>query len=118
MLLIRRTDGSVAAITDRCPHRFAPLGLGTLHGDVVEWKYHGLRFAGSGICMFNPHGIINPNMHVRHYPTVERHDLIWMGSANAASADSVPALSYMEAPGGARAVHVRCRFLQSIPSSM
>ena len=107
VLLYRRLDGSVAAMKDRCPHRFAPLSRGTLHGDTVECKYHGLRFDGSGACVLNPHSnLITPSMHVRSYKVAEKHGLvwIWMGEPEAASPDSIPDVSYMVAPG-MRTVH-------------
>src|SRR4030088_1197768 len=56
VLLFRTADGTPAALADRCPHRFAPLHLGKLHGNVVECAYHGLRFDCSGVCVKNPHG--------------------------------------------------------------
>lgn len=107
VLLYRRQDGSPVALIDRCPHRFAPLSRGTLHGDVVECKYHGLRFDGSGRCVLNPHGgVISTSMHVRSHPVAERHGLvwIWMGPPEAASPQTIPDLSYMVA-AGARTVH-------------
>lgn len=97
--LFRREDGSVAAIGDTCPHRFAPLSKGVLHGDVVECPYHGLRFAADGSCALNPHGPIVPNLRVRAYPVVERHSLvwIWMGDPALAQASAIPDLSYIDA---------------------
>jgi len=51
----RDTQGRVAALEDRCPHRFAPLSKGKLLGDRVQCGYHGLEFDGSGACVRNPH---------------------------------------------------------------
>src|SRR3978361_676520 len=57
VLLFRREDGTVAAISDTCSHRFAPLSMGTLlPGDRVQCPYHGLEFAADGRCVHNPHG--------------------------------------------------------------
>jgi hypothetical protein len=47
ILLYRGEDGSVSALTDRCPHRFAPLSAGTLEGDTVRCTYHGLALKGA-----------------------------------------------------------------------
>lgn len=107
VLLYRRVDGSAAAVMDRCPHRFAPLSRGTLHEDVIECKYHGLRFDGSGRCVLNPHGeVISTAMRIRHYPTIERHGRIWiwMGDVEVDPPDTIPDFSYTEAPGN-RTVH-------------
>ena len=60
ILLYRKADGSVAARVDRCPHRFAPLSLGTKIGDSVQCGYHGLAFDGTGQCDHNPCSDILP----------------------------------------------------------
>ena len=57
VVLYRKADGNVAALQDRCPHRFAPLHMGKIvHGDRVQCPYHGLEFDASGACVLNPHG--------------------------------------------------------------
>lgn len=43
-VLYRLSDGTVAALLDRCPHRFAPLSLGERDGDALVCPYHGLTF--------------------------------------------------------------------------
>lgn len=75
----RKEDGGIAAITDRCPHRFAPLSMGKLMpGDRLQCIYHGLEFAADGKCVKNPHGAIPAACKVTSYPVVERHSLIWI----------------------------------------
>jgi phenylpropionate dioxygenase-like ring-hydroxylating dioxygenase large terminal subunit len=79
--LYRRADGSVAAVEDRCPHRFAPLSLGkVVAGDRIQCAYHGLEFDGSGACVRNPHGSKNipPRARVKSYPVVEKHKAVWL----------------------------------------
>ena len=53
-LILRGADGVAVLLEDRCPHRFAPLSKGTVHGDAVECLYHGLRFDASGACVEIP----------------------------------------------------------------
>ena len=50
------SDGSVAALEDRCCHRAAPLSRGVLEDGVVQCGYHGLEFDAAGACVHNPHG--------------------------------------------------------------
>ncbi len=88
VVLYRKADGGVAAIEDRCPHRFAPLSMGkVVGGDRLQCPYHGLEFDGSGACVRNPHGTKNipPRARVKSYPVVEKHKAIWiwMGGASA-----------------------------------
>jgi vanillate O-demethylase monooxygenase subunit len=98
LVMFRQADGQVSALDDRCPHRFAPLHMGRRVGDVIECAYHGLRFDGSGQCVFNPHGngMIPPRAQVRSYPLVERDGLlwIWMGDAQAADPAAIPEFAF------------------------
>jgi phenylpropionate dioxygenase-like ring-hydroxylating dioxygenase large terminal subunit len=89
ILLMRKGAGTVSALTDRCPHRFAPLHRGTRHGDVIECAYHGLRFDGAGRCVHNPQGdgVIPVNARVRSYPVVAKDMLLWIWMGDPAKAD-------------------------------
>ena len=50
----RRSDGSAAAVTDRCPHRNASLHVGWVEKDAIRCFYHGWKFSGSGECLEMP----------------------------------------------------------------
>ena len=102
VLLYRTEAGDPVAIQNRCPHRFAPLDKGRLHGDVVECAYHGLRFDRTGMCTLNPHGpTIPPTACVRAFPVIERHGLVWIwpGAAAAANPGLVPDLPHLQSAG-------------------
>lgn len=89
VVLYRKLDGAAVAIGGRCPHRFAPLAMGKVHGDAIECPYHGLRFDHSGACVHNPHGdgAIPKAAQVPAYPLVERHGVLWIWMGDAALAD-------------------------------
>jgi vanillate O-demethylase monooxygenase subunit len=81
VVLFRKSDGNIAALEDRCPHRFAPLHMGKIVGhDHLQCPYHGLEFDASGACVLNPHGTRNipPRARVRSYATAEKHKAIWI----------------------------------------
>jgi phenylpropionate dioxygenase-like ring-hydroxylating dioxygenase large terminal subunit len=81
IVLYRTADGNVAALQDRCPHRFAPLHMGKIvNGVSIQCPYHGLEFDASGACVLNPHGTkhIPPRARVRSYPVTEKHKAIWI----------------------------------------
>ena len=81
VVLYRKADGNVAAILDRCSHRFAPLHMGKIvHGDRIQCPYHGLEFDASGACVLNPHGAKNipSRAAVRGFPVLEKHKAIWI----------------------------------------
>ena len=78
ILFFRKEDGAVAAMDDRCPHRFAPLSLGTRGGDIVTCGYHGLAFNADGRCVHNPFADHLPaGAVVRTYPVAERDGILW-----------------------------------------
>ncbi len=81
VVLYRSQAGEPIALSDACPHRFAPLHLGPLQpGDRIQCPYHGLQFDRDGRCVHNPHGAgrIPPAAKVRAWPVVERHLAIWI----------------------------------------
>ena len=102
VLLFRKQDGTIAALADTCPHRFAPLHMGKLIGDTVECGYHGLCFDTAGYCVANPHGnhVIPAAARIAAYPVIERHSLvwIWMGEVERADAGLVPDFGYLTDP--------------------
>jgi phenylpropionate dioxygenase-like ring-hydroxylating dioxygenase large terminal subunit len=81
IVMYRKADGNIAAIEDRCAHRFAPLHMGKIvGGDRIQCPYHGLEFDGTGACVKNPHGAKNipSRAKVKGYPAVEKHKAVWV----------------------------------------
>ncbi len=102
--VFRKSDGTPAAIADQCAHRFAPLSKGKVCGDKVECAYHGLQFNENGQCVTNPHGTgrIPVALHIRAYPVVEKHTMLWIWMGDAPSdPESIPDFSHLDedAPG-------------------
>jgi phenylpropionate dioxygenase-like ring-hydroxylating dioxygenase large terminal subunit len=94
VVLYRTAAGGLAAIEDRCAHRFAPLSMGKIvGGDRIQCPYHGLEYDSTGACVKNPHGAKNipPRARVKSYPVVEKHKVIWIWMGDApADAGKVP----------------------------
>jgi vanillate O-demethylase monooxygenase subunit len=108
VLIYRKQDGTIAAISNICPHRFAPLDRGTLVGDTVQCKYHGLEFGSDGRCVHNPHtDRIDAKMHIRSFPVVERYGYawIWLGEPTLADPSRIPDLSAFEDGERSHSVH-------------
>jgi vanillate O-demethylase monooxygenase subunit len=80
LVFYRGERGQIIASSGRCPHRFAPMDLGPVIGDIIQCPYHGLQFDASGLCVHNPtgDGFIPPQTRLRSYPTVERGGAIWV----------------------------------------
>lgn len=90
LVFFRGAGGTLAALADRCPHRFAPLSAGQVgEGGAIECPYHGLRFDADGRCVHNPHGggAIPKAAAVRSYAVRERDRLVWLWAGDAAAAD-------------------------------
>ena len=49
-VLWRSSDGTIAVFEDRCPHRRAPLSLGSCNGGQLQCGYHGWTFDQTGRC--------------------------------------------------------------------
>lgn len=102
LVLFRDAQGTARALADRCPHRFAPLSMGTLcdGGQAIQCRYHGLRFDGGGRCVHNPHGDgrIPTAAVVRAFPVVERWSLLWIWMGEPAQADpgTIPAFPFLD----------------------
>jgi vanillate O-demethylase monooxygenase subunit len=100
IMMFRTSDGSIAALDDRCAHRFAPLHKGEVDGDVITCPYHGLAYDISGACIRNPHGDgrIPSGARVKAYPVVERQRAvwIWMGDPSRAERDSIADLELVD----------------------
>lgn len=93
-----RTGNGVAAFDDCCPHRMAPLSLGTIQGDTIACGYHGLRFDCAGTCVEIPgQSNIPPRLRVKTYPAVERWKLVWLWMGEPAQADeaAIPELPWL-----------------------
>lgn len=78
VLLLRNDEGAIAAVSETCPHRFAPLGMGQCRDGVVTCPYHGIRFDMTGKCIDNPHGPISSALRLHAFGVAERHAAIWL----------------------------------------
>lgn len=85
--VVVRLDGEVAVLADRCPHRLAPLSLGTVErtaaGDRLRCGYHGWCFTGAGECTaipaLGPDARRPPRSHAATPAAVAEHlGLVWV----------------------------------------
>ncbi|CDO38558.1 aromatic ring-hydroxylating dioxygenase subunit alpha [Novosphingobium sp. KN65.2] len=98
VLLTRGSNGGIAALVDRCPHRFVPLSRGRFDGELVTCGYHGLVFDSAGQCVRNPHGPITERARIRSFPAVERYGRVWLwfGDPDCADSAMIPDLSFLD----------------------
>jgi phenylpropionate dioxygenase-like ring-hydroxylating dioxygenase large terminal subunit len=84
MVLFRGEDGVAAALTDRCPHRKAPLSAGEVVGNDIQCGYHGIRFGRDGACTHVPgNALVGRSFRAKSFPAREIHGLVfvWLGEA-------------------------------------
>ncbi|MFN0303056.1 MAG: Rieske 2Fe-2S domain-containing protein [Burkholderiales bacterium] len=101
VVLFRGADGKPAAITDRCPHRAAPLSRGVCVDGLLQCGYHGLRFDPAGHCVRVPgQSHIPAGASVRSYPVHEQWNIIWIWMGDPARADvaGIPNLYWLDSP--------------------
>lgn len=80
--LWRNADGTLVAAPDRCPHREAPLSIGTVDGGELSCAYHGWKFGDEGTCVLipssGPDATIAPAAHLPCISVVEQYGLVWL----------------------------------------
>src|SRR5690606_11397291 len=74
--------GVAVAAFDRCPHRNAPLSLGTCSDGTIECAYHGWRFDDTGTCVAVPGWLdgapASPARRLEVVPSHERDGIVWV----------------------------------------
>ncbi len=84
MLLGRKSNGTLFALRDLCPHRGIPLSAGWFDGETVMCKYHGWRFEPcSGRCAEIPsltsHDGLQPSkIYANAFPVREGDGYAWV----------------------------------------
>lgn len=100
IVLYRKRDGSVVALSDTCPHRFAPMHRGKIVGNAIQCGYHGLVFDESGACVHNPvgEGTVPRAVRLASYPVVAKNMLlwVWMGDPEKADVRTIPDFGWLD----------------------
>lgn len=91
IVLFRIEDGTVAALEDRCAHRWAPLSQGSVVGNEIVCPYHGFRYNSLGTCTMIPVRESIPSaVKVRSYPVHEHGPFVWIWTGDPARANAQP----------------------------
>jgi vanillate O-demethylase monooxygenase subunit len=116
IVLWRKSDGSIAALEDACWHRLLPLSMGSLDGDDVVCRYHGLAFNGNGQCTRMPsQDKLNPAAKVHSYPVIDLYRFVWVWPGDPALADPalVPDMHWNDDPewaGDGKTMFAKCDY--------
>ena len=78
----RNSQGELAVMLDKCPHRGVAFSVGKLIGNCIQCPFHGFEYDTSGKCTLVP--AIGSNtqppkaLFVRSYPVREAHGFVYM----------------------------------------
>ena len=101
IVLFRRPNGKIAALSDYCPHRLLPLSEGRQEGDLLVCRYHGVKIDHQGICQYAPRTEqVGPKFRASTYPVVELYELVWVwiGDPEEADESAVPDFHWLSNP--------------------
>jgi vanillate monooxygenase len=123
MVFYRGPGEVVAALEDWCPHRGAPLSLGTVRDGRLVCGYHGLEMGCDGKTVAMPGQRVRGFPPIRAYPVLERHGFVWVWPGDPALADpaKLPALPWADHPEwayGGGLYHVGCDYRLMIDNLM
>src|ERR1700726_2394473 len=102
IVLFRKLSNEVVALRDVCPHRHAPLSLGSLIGDEIQCRYHGMQLDSTGRCTKIPSEKVIPSA-IRAEPIASVEALgfvwVWAGDFAKANRDLLITFPWLDKPG-------------------
>src|SRR2546426_7819210 len=123
IVLYRGPEGKAAALEDFCPHRGAPLSLGSVTEGKLVCGYHGLEMGCDGKTIAMPGQRVRGFPAIRTFPTIERYGFAWVWTGDPALADPAKLhhLEWAEDPHwayGGGLFHIRCDYRLMIDNLM
>ena len=120
--LYRGASGRAQVIDYRCPHRHAPMHLGSVEDDAIRCVYHGWKYDCSGQCIEQPaeEAGFARKVRIGTYPTREHLGLIF-GYFGDSEPPPFPHFPHRTTPGLIQTWNVEqvpCNYLQSFENSM
>lgn len=123
IVFYRGPDNVVAALEDFCPHRGAPLSLGSVVEGKLVCGYHGLEMGCDGKTISMPGQRVRGFPAIRAYPVIERYGFVWVWPGDPAQADEAKLhrLEWAESPEwayGGGLYHIECDYRLMIDNLM
>lgn len=91
LVFFRDEHNEVICLQDRCPHRSAPLSLGSVCNGRLACCYHGWEFGAKGECkkipVLSAEDSIPKKAHASYKATTECYGLIWVWTGEPENAD-------------------------------
>jgi vanillate O-demethylase monooxygenase subunit len=123
IVFYRKADGKVAAVENFCPHRGAPLSLGSVEGDKLVCGYHGLAMGCDGKAVEMPGQRVRGFPAIKAYAVEERYGFVWVWPGDQEKADpaQIHHLEWAVSPEwsyGGGLFHINCDYLLMIDNLM
>ena len=123
MVFYRGENNVVAALEDFCPHRGAPLSLGSVVDGRLVCGYHGLEMGCKGNTIAMPGQRVGGFPKIRSFPAVERYGFVWVwpGDAEKATPDTIQHMEWYDNPEwafGGGLYHIQCDYRLMIDNLM
>jgi len=123
IVIYRAAEGKAAALEDFCPHRGAPLSLGSVIEGKLVCGYHGLEMGCDGKTIAMPGQRVRGFPPIRAFPAIERYGFVWVWPGDPALADPAKLhhLAWAEDPAwayGGGLYHIKCDYRLMIDNLM
>ncbi|HEY2255811.1 MAG TPA: aromatic ring-hydroxylating dioxygenase subunit alpha [Variovorax sp.] len=123
IVFYRGPEGAATALEDFCPHRGAPLSLGSVIEGKLMCGYHGLQMGCDGKTIAMPGQRVRGFPAIRAYPVIERYGFVWVwpGDADKADPAALHHLEWAENPEwayGGGLFHIQCDYRLMIDNLM
>ena len=123
VVFYRALQGKIAALEDFCPHRGAPLSLGTVCEGNLVCGYHGLAMGCDGKTVSMPGQRVRGFPPIRSFPVQERYDFVWIWPGDADKADPalIPHMQWHDNPAwayGGGSYHVKADYRLMVDNLM
>ena len=123
IVFYRGMDNKVAALENFCPHRGAPLSLGSVIEGKLVCGYHGLEMGCDGKTIAMPGQRVRGFPPIRSYPVEERYGFIWVWPGDPAHANpsDIHHLEWHDNPDwayGGGMFHIACDYRLMIDNLM
>ena len=123
MVFFKGPEGQVAAVEDFCPHRGAPLSLGTVCDGKLVCGYHGLEMGCKGQTVHMPGQRVRGFPAIKSYAVVERYGFVWVWPGDPSQADEakLPVFEFFDNPAwayGGGLYHVKADYRLMVDNLM
>ncbi|WP_076536589.1 aromatic ring-hydroxylating dioxygenase subunit alpha [Shewanella sp. UCD-KL21] len=123
LVFYRDQDNQAVALEDFCPHRGAPLSLGTVEDGRLVCGYHGLKMGSKGKTESMPNQRVEKFPCITAYAVEERHGFIWIWPGDQSQVDRnlIPDLLWANSNDwayGGGLYHIHCDYRLMIDNLM